>query len=74
MSRMISWQDRIYYDVGLDAQVARISGFDENHQEHWMIVDVGKGYADRRLQAVCTIRDSIEAGDPAGQVVEVSCS
>lgn len=68
MPRMISWSDRVRYDVQVDAQVGRVSGFDDQHQEHWMNVEAGKGYRDRRATAVLRIRDSIEAGDPPGEV------
>lgn len=68
MAKMISWSDRVRYDVQVDRQTSRVSGFDDHHQEHWLVVDAGKGYRDRRAAAVQRIMASIEAGDPAGEV------
>lgn len=65
---MITWSDRVYYSLDVDCQVGRVSGFDENHQEHWLEVEAGRGYRDRRLAAVEKIMMSIEAGDPPGEV------
>ena len=66
---MICWTDRVYYSVAHDDIVSRVSGFDENSQEHYMIVQGGKGYRDRRNEALLQIQDSIEAGEPAGEVI-----
>ncbi len=66
--RMVSWTDRVYYSVQVDAMVGRVSGFDDRSQEHWIIVEHGKGYRERRTAAVERIMASIEAGDPVGEV------
>jgi hypothetical protein len=66
---MISWNDRQYYSIEHDADMARVSGFDERHQEHWMMIECGKGYADRRRDAVLKILDAIEDGHMPGEVV-----
>jgi hypothetical protein len=68
MPKMISWSERVRYDVQVDRQVSRVSGFDDHHQEHWIKVETGKGYRDRRTEAVLKIQESIEAGDPPGEV------
>jgi len=68
MPKMISWSERVRYDVQVDATVSRVSGFDDHHQEHWLVIDTGKGYRDRRAAAVLRIMASIEAGDPPGDV------
>lgn len=66
--RMISWSDRRYYDIGLDRDIARVSGFDDHHQEHWVEVEVGKGFAERRKEALFLIMDSIESGNRPGKI------
>ena len=70
MPKMISWSDRSYYSLQVDAEVARVSGWDDHHQEHWLEVETGKGYADRRKAAVIAIMDHIEAGNPPGEVTQ----
>lgn len=68
--RMISWTERIYYSIHYDCEVARLSGYDERHQEHWTEVETGRGYRDRRNDALQRIMASIEAGDLPGELVE----
>jgi hypothetical protein len=68
MSRLISWSDRVEYDINLDCDMARVSGFDENHHEHWMVVEAGRGYSQRRKEAVFALQESIEAGDEPGEL------
>ncbi|HUX46034.1 MAG TPA: hypothetical protein VMV57_14900 [Terracidiphilus sp.] len=68
MPTMITWSERTYYSMDLDCQVSRVSGFDDHHQEHWIVIEMGKGYRDRRLAAVERIMASIEARDPPGEV------
>ena len=65
---MTHWTERTYYSLDVDCEVARISGFDERCQEHWELVETGRGYRDRRNMAVQRIMASIEAGDEPGQV------
>ena len=69
MPRMITWSDRLHYDIDQDQTVGRISGFDDHHQEHWLVIHAGKGYADRRKEALLKIMESIERGDEAGEVI-----
>ena len=66
--KMTSWSERQYYSMDVDANVARISGFDEHCQEHWMVVETGKGFRDRRLDALDLIVAHIEAGEEPGEV------
>lgn len=70
MNRLITWGDRTYYDINRDEDVARVSGWDQNHQEFWMVILTGKGYADRRKEAVLAIMSAIEAGNLPGEVEE----
>lgn len=65
---MTTWSDRVYYCIHRDAEVSRVSGFDDHCQEHFIVVETGKGYRDRRDAAVEKIMASIERGDPAGEV------
>lgn len=65
---MISWSERRRYSAAHDCEMARITGFDDHHQGHWMMIETGKGYRDRRNETVLRIQDSIDAGDPAGKV------
>ena len=69
MPKMTHWNERRYYSMDVDAEVSRVSGFDEHCQEHWMIVETGKGYRDRRNAAVDRIMVSIESGTAPGEVV-----
>ena len=70
MNRMITWNERQYFSLDHDAEVARISGFDQNHQEFWSIIETGKGYRDRRDEALQVIMSAIEDGNEPGQVFE----
>lgn len=65
---MTHWIDRVYFSVPHDCDVARISGFDDRSCEHWVIVGAGKGYRERRDEALIKIQESIESGDPPGEV------
>ena len=65
---MTHWNERVYYSLAVDCEVSRVSGFDEHSQEHWTLVETGKGYRDRRNAAVERIVASIEAGDEPGEV------
>jgi hypothetical protein len=65
---MTTWSERVYYSLDFDCEVSRVSGFDDHCQEHWLVVETGKGYRDRRNAAVEKIMASIEAGDPAGEI------
>jgi hypothetical protein len=68
MPKLISWNDRSFYDIHRDEHIARVSGWDDRHQEHWMIVETGKGYAARRTAAVERIMSAIEEGHEPGEV------
>jgi hypothetical protein len=68
MPKMITWTDLVRYDINTDEHKARVSGFDDHHQEHWMMIEHGRGYRERRTEALTKIMESIEAGDPAGEV------
>lgn len=68
MPFMTHWIDRQYFSLAHDGDVARVSGFDDHAQEHWAIIEAGKGYADRRRDALEQIQESIEAGDQPGEV------
>ena len=70
MPTMITWSERTYYSMDLDCQVSRVSGFDDRHQEHWLVIETGRGYRDRRTAAVEKIMASIEAGDEPGEVYD----
>lgn len=68
MSHMTSWNDRKYYSIEHDADVGRVSGYDTNHQEFWTVIMSGKGYVDRRNDAIVKIMESIEDGHEPGEV------
>ena len=68
MPRMISWSDRSYFSIQRDEHVSRVSGWDDNHQEYWLEVLPGKGYASRREEALLAIQGAIEAGELPGEV------
>ena len=70
MPKMITWSERTYYSMDLDCQVSRVSGFDDHHQEHWLVIETGRGYRDRRTAAVERIMASIEAGDEPGELYD----
>ena len=66
---MTHWSERIYYSLAHDCDMARISGYDsESCCEHWIEIPTGRGFRDRRTEALERIQESIEAGDPAGEV------
>ena len=70
MPTMITWSERTFYSMDLDCQVSRVSGFDDHHQEHWLVIETGRGYRDRRTAAVERIMASIEAGDEPGELYD----
>jgi hypothetical protein len=67
-NKMIVWRYRTYFSVAEDMEVSRVSGFDERNQEHWMVIEAGKGARERREDAVRCIMSHIERGEPAGEV------
>lgn len=68
MATMTHWTDRVYFSVVHDDIVSRVSGFDEHSREHFMIVQGGKGYRDRRTEALLQIQDAIESGHEPGEL------
>ena len=68
MSRIISWNERKSWSIQHDCTMARISGFDDRNQEHWTMIETGKGYADRRKDAIEMLQESIERGDLPGEM------
>ncbi len=68
MPHMVSWSETSSYSLAHDCDMARISGFDDKCQEHWIMVEMGAGYRERRQEAVERLMDSIEAGDPPGEL------
>lgn len=65
---MTTWSERVYYSFDHDAEVARVSGFDDHCQEHFIVVETGRGYRDRRNEAVLKIQDQIEKGGLPGEI------
>ncbi len=65
---MTHWTDHVTYRLEHDCEMGKISGFDDKCQEHWILVEAGRGYADRRADALEKIQTSIERGDPPGKV------
>lgn len=68
MPSMTSWTEVVGYSLAHDCEMARISGFDDHCQEHYTMVETGVGYRERRQEAVERLMESIEAGDPAGEL------
>ncbi len=68
MQRMTHWDDVKMYSIFHDCEMARINGYDRHGLAHWVEIPTGKGYRDRRNEALEKIQESIEAGDPAGEV------
>lgn len=65
---MTTWSERVYYSFDHDAEVSRVSGFDDHCQEHFIVVETGRGYRDRRTAAVDKIMLQIEAGGLPGEI------
>lgn len=58
-----------HYDITRDADVCRVSIADPAGREFFAVVPTdGKGYRDRRDDAVSAILTAIEAGDEPGEV------
>jgi hypothetical protein len=72
---VIAFQQIRYYDPGVDAEAARISGFDRHGGEFWMRCTLAPSGRARRQQfqdAQAAIAEAIEAGlDPGEVVIEV---
>lgn len=71
--KMTSWTEFRAYDLNYDAVMARITGFDERCQPHWLVIDGdSRGYRDRRDEALERIMQHIDAGEPAGEICDAS--
>lgn len=72
MPSMMNWIDRIYFSVQHDCDMSRISGFDDHQMEHWKLIPIGKvdgkTYRERRQEVIEQLMESIEAGDPYGEM------
>jgi hypothetical protein len=66
--RMTHWTERRFYSVAHDCEMARISGYDHQCQEHWILMEVVKGYRESRDVAVERLQKSIEAGGIPGEI------
>lgn len=70
MTRHIHFTEYEYYSPILDDDVCRISVADEHGQEFFAIVGVnGKGYRQRRDEAIDVILQAIQQGCAPGQVI-----
>lgn len=67
--RMVAWRDRSKWSVAHDCEMCRVSGYDQNNQEFWKEIETGKGFRDRRAQAVFEIQDAIQSVDDNGQTI-----
>jgi hypothetical protein len=65
---MTNWQERKFFSMQHDCTMARISGFDDRQQEHWLMIETGKGYAERRTEAIGKLRDAIVEGHIPGEL------
>jgi hypothetical protein len=61
------WSFRNYFSVARDADVSRVSVFDDWCVEHWREIECGKGYRERRKEAILDIMDAIESGHEGGE-------
>lgn len=68
MSSMTHYTEKKYFSIFKDCDMSRVSGFDDRCQEHWIDVEAGRGYRDRRNVAISKLQDSIENGDPPGEL------
>jgi hypothetical protein len=65
---MTHWTETVFYSIAHDCEMARINGFDDHGLAHWLEVPTGRGYRDRRAEALDRIMESIERGDLPGEV------
>lgn len=68
MPSMTHWGERACYSVSHDCEMSRISGYDDHAREHWMMIETGAGFRERRTEAVERIMQAIEDGHEPGQV------
>lgn len=57
-----------YWSIIHDHEMCRISGFDEQGLEHYLIIDTGTAWLKRRKAALERIQDHIEEGKEPGLV------
>lgn len=63
------YSEFVTYSPRHDSEMARLSMWDEQRSEHWLLVKpYGKGWADRRRVCTFVLLDHIERGEPAGEV------
>ena len=70
---MTSWTRTRYYDIGLDCDAQRITGYDGRGGSFWTTVPLSQSGATRRAtldEALFLIEDAINAGDPPGEVTK----
>lgn len=68
MPSMHHWGERVSYSVAHDCEMARISGYDDHAREHWVMIEIGAGFRERREAAIERIMHAIEDGNEPGQV------
>ena len=58
-----------FYSVELGCNAVRVSMVDDNNAEHWIIIpDGGKGFRQRRNEAIEMIDAAIAEGEEPGEV------
>lgn len=67
---MSAYREFRFYSPSHDAEVARLSMADDGGREYFAIVVVaaGKGWRERREEALTAIDDAVAAGAPPGEV------
>ena len=66
---MPSYSEFVAYSPRHDAEMCRLSMWDANGDEHWLLVKpYGRGWADRRRVCTFVLLDHIETKQPAGEV------
>jgi hypothetical protein len=65
---MTHYTEYKHWNIIHDKHMCRISGFDENAREHYLVIDMGPGWIQRRRKALERIQDHIESGNEAGFV------
>jgi hypothetical protein len=68
MPIMTHWNSREYWSLAHDADVSRVSGYDDRGLEHWQIIMAGRGMKARQDEAILLIMDHIEQGNEPGEV------
>lgn len=65
---MTHWTEQVSYSLQHDCEMARISGFDDRSQEHFLYIETGRGFRERREQAILDIQEAIESGHEPGEI------